>query len=190
VGISTVATGSKLPLRNAYQVGRWREQDAQAQAADLRGKISGADSIGADISSAQGAPGESQETARRTGLVGAEAAPDRGPRGARRAVLSNSWPSARFVRRTPAQLTKRAPLGGDSETRTSERPGRCDLGKPTGSTGKLERGAFPRYWLFPPSPCRRAVNRKDKEFVVGLFGSANRIRTTDLLVNAHRLQSL
>ena len=82
-----------------------------------------------------------------------------------------------------AQLTKRAPLGGDSETRTSERPGRCDLGKPTGSPGKLERGAFPQYWLFPPSPCRRAVNRKDREFVVGLFGSPNGTRTYDLLVD-------
>ena len=62
--------------------------------------------------------------------------------------------------RTPAPLTKRAPLGGDYETRTSERPGRCPLGKPTGSPGKLERGAFPQYWLFPANPRCRAVNRR------------------------------
>jgi hypothetical protein len=47
------------------------------------------------------------------------------------------------------------------------------LGKPTGSPGKLERGAFPQYWLFPANPRCRAVNRKDREFVVGLFGSPN-----------------
>ena len=80
--------------------------------------------------------------------------------------------------------TKRAPLGGDSETRTSERPGRCDLGKPTGSPGKLERGAFPQYWLFPAIPCRRAVNQKGREFVVGLFGSSGRIRTYNPSVNS------
>ena len=47
------------------------------------------------------------------------------------------------------------------------------MGKPTGNPGKLERAGFPQYWPFPASPCRRAVNQKDKEFVVGLFGSAN-----------------
>src|ERR1035437_1853273 len=46
----------------------------------------------------------------------------------------------------------------------------------------------PQYWPFPASPCRRAVNQQDKEFVVGLFGSPNRIRTADLLVNNRRLQ--
>jgi hypothetical protein len=45
------------------------------------------------------------------------------------------------------------------------------LGKPTGRPGKLERAAFPQYWPFPTSPCRRAVNQKRREFVVGLFGS-------------------
>src|ERR1017187_9392165 len=51
-----------------------------------------------------------------------------------------------------------------------ERPGRGDLGKPTGSPDKLERAAFPQYWPFPASPCHRAVNQKDKEFVIGLLG--------------------
>jgi hypothetical protein len=74
--------------------------------------------------------------------------------------------------RTPAPLTKRAPLGGDSETCPSER---------------LERGAFPQYWLFPANPRCRAVNRKDREFVVRLFGSPNRIRTDSLLVNRANL---
>src|ERR1017187_1732286 len=54
----------------------------------------------------------------------------------------------------------------------------------TCSPGKLERAAFPQYWPFPASPCRRAVNQKDKEFVVGLFGSANRFRTQCRLVNS------
>src|ERR1017187_8862269 len=54
----------------------------------------------------------------------------------------------------------------------------------TCSPGKLERAAFPQYWPFPASPCRRAVNQKDKEFVAGLFGSANRFRTQGLLVNS------
>ena len=53
------------------------------------------------------------------------------------------------------------------------------MGKPTGSPGKLERAAFPQYGPFPASPCRRAVNQKDKEFVVGLFGSAE-VRKFDL----------
>ena len=53
------------------------------------------------------------------------------------------------------------------------------MGKPTGSPGKLERSAFPQYWPFPASPCRRAVNQKDKEFVAGLVGSAN-VRKFDL----------
>src|ERR1017187_9906036 len=65
-----------------------------------------------------------------------------------------------------------------------ERPGRGDLGKPTGSPDKLERAAFPQFWPFPASPWRRAVNQKDKEFVAGLFGSANRFRTQGLLVNS------
>src|ERR1017187_4204294 len=64
-----------------------------------------------------------------------------------------------------------------------ERPGRGDLGKPTGSPDKLERAAFPQFWPFPASPWRRAVNQKDKEFVAGLFGSPNRTRTEGLLVN-------
>src|ERR1017187_10075181 len=51
-----------------------------------------------------------------------------------------------------------------------------------GSPGKLERAAFPQYWPFPASPCRRAANQKGREFVVGLCGSANRIRTKSLLV--------
>jgi hypothetical protein len=62
------------------------------------------------------------------------------------------------------------------------------LGKPTGSPGKLERGAFPQYWLFPANPRCRAVNRKDREFVVGLFGSPNRTRTYDLLVDGGETQ--
>ena len=45
------------------------------------------------------------------------------------------------------------------------------MGKPTASPGRLERAAFPQYWPFPASPCRRAVNQKAREFVVGLFGS-------------------
>src|ERR1700680_4516585 len=42
----------------------------------------------------------------------------------------------------------------------------------------------PQYWLFPANPRCRAVNRKDREFVVGLFGSPNRTRTNDLLVDS------
>ena len=52
-------------------------------------------------------------------------------------------------------------------------PERGNLGKPTGSPGKLERAAFPQYGPFPASPCRRAVNQKAREFVVGLCGSAD-----------------
>ena len=37
---------------------------------------------------------------------------------------------------------------------------------------------------------RRAVNQKRREFVAGSYGSPNRIRTADLLVNNRRLQSL
>ena len=47
------------------------------------------------------------------------------------------------------------------------------MGEPTGSPGKLERAALPQYGPFPASPCRRSVNQKRREFVVGLFGSAN-----------------
>ena len=45
---------------------------------------------------------------------------------------------------------------------------------------------FPTHF---PLRCR-AVNLKDREFVVGLFGSPNTFRTYNLLVNSHPLQSL
>ena len=48
----------------------------------------------------------------------------------------------------------------------------------------------PQYWPFPASPGHRAANQKDREFVASSFGSPNRIRTADLLVNNRRLQSL
>jgi hypothetical protein len=74
-------------------------------------------------------------------------------------------------------------LGGDSETRAPEKDRSGNVGKPTGSPGKPERGAFQRYWPFSASPCLSAVNRKDKEFAVGLFGSPDKIRTCNLSVN-------
>ena len=58
------------------------------------------------------------------------------------------------------------------------------MGKPTGSPGKLERGAFPQDWPFLANPRCRAVNRKGSEFVVGLFGSPNKIRMYDPLVDS------
>src|ERR1039458_9414642 len=61
-------------------------------------------------------------------------------------TVAMTW---RFLRPRTAQLTKRAPLGGDSETRTPERPKRGDLDNPTCSPGKLERAAFPQCWPFP-----------------------------------------
>jgi hypothetical protein len=57
-----------------------------------------------------------------------------------------------------APLTKRAPLGGDSETRTSESPRRCPLGKLTGSPRKLERDRLPTVLAIPANPRCRAVN--------------------------------
>src|SRR5271157_611801 len=83
-------------------------------------------------------------------------------------TVAMTW---RFLRPRTAQLTKRAPLGGVSETRTPERRKRGDLDNPTCSPGKLERAAFPQHWPFPARPCRRAVNQKARKFVVGLFGS-------------------
>ena len=67
---------------------------------------------------------------------------------------------------------------------------RAKSGGGTGLIAEQERGPFAQYWPFPASPCRRAVNQKGREFEVGIFGSPNRTRTTDLLVNSHRLQSL
>jgi len=80
-------------------------------------------------------------------------------------------------------------LGGDSEKRTTERRERGDLGKPPGSPDELERAAFPQYWPFPANPFRRAVNQKDREFVVGLFGSplsGVRTRLRRALAKCHR----
>src|ERR1035438_3607629 len=49
----------------------------------------------------------------------------------------------------------------------------------------LERAAFPQYGPFPASPCRRAVNQKDREFVVGLFGSAHMADRKSTRLNSH-----
>jgi hypothetical protein len=91
---------------------------------------------------------------------------------------------------TGTQLTKSAPLGGDSETRTLKGPGEATWASRRAALAKLERAAFPQHWPFPASPCRRAVNQKDKEFVVGLFGSPNRTRTQNLPVNRLRLSDI
>src|SRR5947199_6372670 len=91
-----------------------------------------------------------------------------------------------FRKRTPAPLTKRARLRGDSETRSSERSEPCQWGKPPGTPGKLETGAFPQDWPFPASSTLPRVNRTDREFVVGLFGSPNRTRMYNLLVDSQR----
>src|ERR1700680_2247601 len=47
----------------------------------------------------------------------------------------------------------------------------------------------PQYWLFPANPRCRAVNRKDREFVVGLFGSANVAKVEVTLWRAAPLSS-
>src|SRR5579864_2749283 len=53
-----------------------------------------------------------------------------------------------------------------------------------------ERARFPQYWPIRANSRRAAVNQKDARLELRISGSANRIRTTDLLVNNHRLHSL
>jgi hypothetical protein len=83
------------------------------------------------------------------------------------------------------QLTKRALVGGDTEKVALEWANEQVWAGCTGQVAGQERSRFPQYWPFPASPRRRTANQKDREFVAGSYGSANRIRTTDLLVNAH-----
>src|ERR1039458_9066521 len=83
---------------------------------------------------------------------------------------------------TGTQLTKSAPLGGDSETRTLKGPGEATWASRRAALAKLERAAFPQHWPFPASPCRRAVNQKDKEFVAGAIFSGMAMVLTLMIV--------
>jgi len=109
----------------------------------------------------------------------------------RRETTFQSWLSGPITNDVPAlPLTKSARPVGDTEKVAQEWL--------RGASG-FERRAIlpyqratvsPQYWPFPASPGHRAANQKDREFVASSFGSPNRIRTADLLVNNRRLQSL
>jgi hypothetical protein len=85
------------------------------------------------------------------------------------------------------QSTRRALLGGDTENVAQQRIKIAHLIGRLAMGPHLRETAFTQYWPFPANPRCRAANRKDREFVVGLFGSPNRIRTDSLLVNRANL---
>jgi len=74
-------------------------------------------------------------------------------------------------------------VGGDSETRTPETTGEERLGKASWPPQQAGENASPAVSAISAGSYRRAVNRKNREFVVGLSASPNRIRTRNLSVN-------
>jgi len=107
----------------------------------------------------------------------------------RRETTFQSWLSGPITNDVPAlPLTKSARPVGDTEKVAQEWL--------RGASG-FERWAIlpyqratvsPQYWPFPASPGHRAANQKDREFVASSFGSPNRTRTYDLLVDGGETQ--
>jgi hypothetical protein len=86
------------------------------------------------------------------------------------------------LRRWGAPLTKRAPLAETLIRAPLERPGRGDLREPQPS--QAERAVFQQYWPFPASSCRRVLNGRTESSKSDPFGSPDRTRTCNLLVDS------
>ena len=78
---------------------------------------------------------------------------------------------------TGTQLTKSAPLGGDSETRTLKGPGEATWASRRAALAKLERAAFRSIGHFQQVHANAPSTRSAQSLAVGRFGSPNRFRT-------------
>src|ERR1017187_10196390 len=83
----------------------------------------------------------------------------------------------------PAQLTKSARLGGDSETRTLKGPGEATWASRRAALAKLERAAFRSMGHFQQVHATALSTRSAESSSSDSFGSANRTRTQNLPVD-------
>src|ERR1035441_9312954 len=84
----------------------------------------------------------------------------------------------------PAQLTKSARLGGDSETRTLKGPGEATWASRRAALAKLERAAFRSIGHFQQVHATAPSTRSAESSSSDSFGSADGSRTRNLSVNS------